>query len=70
MKRDIKKPFALATVTFNRLDMVKASLTSWLDTIDEQLYTLTIVDNGSTDGTAEWVGGFASKAPHVSAIFA
>ena len=65
---NIAKPVRLCTTTYNRIDMVKPSVMSWLDQLDESLYELYIIDNGSTDGTAEWVEEVARSTPHVSAI--
>ena len=62
------KPVLLATVTYNRLELVQRSLESWLNTIDSSLIDMWIVDNGSQDGTAGWVREFAEKHDFVHAI--
>jgi glycosyltransferase involved in cell wall biosynthesis len=41
-------------VTFNRLESTKQSIASYLETVTVP-WTMTIVDNGSTDGTREWL---------------
>ncbi len=41
-------------VTYNRLESTQQSIESYLDTVTVP-HSLTIVDNGSTDGTVEWL---------------
>ncbi len=41
-------------ITFNRLECTKQSIASFLETVTVP-YELFVVDNGSTDGTAEWL---------------
>jgi len=41
-------------ITFNRLECTQQSLASFFETVTLP-YTLTVVDNGSTDGTVEWL---------------
>lgn len=41
-------------ITYNRLDCTKRSIESFLNTVDVP-FTLAVVDNGSTDGTEEWL---------------
>lgn len=41
-------------ITYDRLDCTQKSINSFLETVTVP-YTLTIVDNGSTDGTPEWL---------------
>jgi glycosyltransferase involved in cell wall biosynthesis len=41
-------------VTYNRLESTKQSIASFLETVTVP-WSLTIVDNGSTDGTREWL---------------
>lgn len=45
-------------VTFNRLDILKKTLNAYLDQI-KKFDTMIIVDNHSTDGTAEFLKGFS-----------
>ncbi len=45
-------------VTYDRLYATQKSLASYLETVSVP-WTMTIVDNGSTDGTAEWLTNFA-----------
>jgi glycosyltransferase involved in cell wall biosynthesis len=47
-------------VTYNRLECTKQSLMSFLETVTVPHY-LVIVDNGSTDGTVEWIEGQFSQ---------
>ena len=41
-------------VTYNRLDYTRRTIESYLDTVGPDAH-LVVVDNGSTDGTREWV---------------
>ena len=41
-------------VTYNRLDLTKQALASYLETVTGP-FSLTVVDNGSSDGTREWL---------------
>lgn len=41
-------------VTYNRLDCTQKAIKSYLETVTVP-YTLVVVDNGSTDGTVEWL---------------
>lgn len=41
-------------VTHNRLELTRRTLASYLDTVTESFH-FTVVDNGSTDGTEEWL---------------
>jgi len=43
-------------VTYNRLELTKQAVDSYLETVTGP-WSLTIVDNGSTDGTEEWLWG-------------
>ena len=45
---------SVVVVTWNRLDMVRKCIESVLSTTPEP-FELIVVDNGSTDGTAEWL---------------
>lgn len=42
-------------VTFNRLDKLKATLARLLASPAEELAALVVIDNASTDGTADWL---------------
>ena len=48
------KPLMIMT-TCNRLDTTKIALNSLQDTVDLDDVDLHVIDNGSTDGTAEWL---------------
>jgi glycosyltransferase involved in cell wall biosynthesis len=41
-------------VTYNRLELTKQAIESYLDTVTVP-FAMSIVDNGSTDGTQEWL---------------
>jgi glycosyltransferase involved in cell wall biosynthesis len=41
-------------ITHNRLEITKQALTSYMETVTGP-WSLTVVDNGSTDGTREWL---------------
>jgi len=62
------KPIAIVTPTFNRLLMVKRSVESWLHTVPEPLADIWVIDNGSEDGTAEWVTSLAEEVERVKAV--
>ncbi len=47
-------------VTYDRLDCTKKAFFSYMETVSVP-FTLTIVDNGSTDDTVEWITG---TVPH------
>ena len=50
-------------VTFNRLEKLKPTLARLLETPDRQLDAVVVVDNASTDGTADWLA--AQDAPRL-----
>ena len=43
-----------AFITYNRLELTKRAIKSYLETVSVP-YTFVVVDNGSTDGTEEWL---------------
>ena len=49
------KDILITTVTFNRIEMTKKCLESLFSTADPALYSLMIVDNGSKDGTVDYL---------------
>jgi glycosyltransferase involved in cell wall biosynthesis len=49
-------------ITYNRLDLTKRAVASYLETVSVP-FTLAIVDNGSRDGSREWLAGFAVEHP-------
>ena len=63
----MKKVLA-ATVTWNRKWMVEKAISSWLELVPSNLWSLYIVDNGSEDGTAEWVAELARSFDFIHAI--
>lgn len=46
--------FSVVTLTFNRLPWTRRCLPTWLEAGDDD-WELIVVDNGSTDGTVEWL---------------
>ena len=52
---------SIVTLTHNKLEYTKLCLTSLLDT-DYSPWELVVVDNGSSDGTREWLETFAKTA--------
>lgn len=55
-------PAAIMMVTYNRLELTKQTLGNLFKTTDYPFY-LIIVDNGSTDGTVEYLDKFLEKKP-------
>lgn len=53
-------------VTCNRLEQLKCSLARWLAAPPEVLFALLVVDNASTDGTADWLQSV--KDPRLSVL--
>ncbi len=41
-------------ITYNRLELTRRAIASYVDTVTEPFH-YTVVDNGSTDGTEEWL---------------
>jgi len=62
------KKILAATVTWNRKWMVEKAISSWLELVPSNLWQLWIVDNGSEDGTAEWVAELARSFDFIHAI--
>jgi len=52
---------SVVTLTHNKLAVTRRCLASLLATSGPE-WELIVVDNGSTDGTPEWLGGFAEQA--------
>lgn len=50
---------AAVVVTYNRLGLLKQCVAALLDAPDDLLPVVVIVDNASTDGTAEWLAAHA-----------
>ncbi|KAA9006792.1 glycosyltransferase [Histidinibacterium aquaticum] len=50
---------AAVVVTYNRLDKLKVTVDRLLESPAEHLSHLIVVDNASTDGTADWLSGLA-----------
>lgn len=55
----------MCVVTFNRFDMLRTTLAALLA---EPVATVVVVDNGSTDGTREWLA--AATEPRLDVVFA
>lgn len=53
-------------VTYNRLELLKQAVTR---TLSESPAAVIVVDNNSTDGTGQWLEGFAAKDKRVDAVF-
>lgn len=65
MPKAARPPLAsVVTLTHNKLDTTRRCLPSLLATVPAS-WELVVVDNGSTDGTPEWVGEFRATAAEV-----
>ena len=51
----MEKNILICMVTYNRIDMTMETLKSLFSTADPKLYSLFIVDNGSQDGTVDFL---------------
>jgi len=51
----------LATVTFNRRELVEFSIRSWLENFAANLFTLVVVDNASEDSTFDFLKELANE---------
>lgn len=49
-------------ITHNRLHLTKRAIESYLETVTAEKYVIWVVDNGSTDGTQEWLPQVFNKA--------
>ena len=47
-------------ITYNRLELTKQAIESYLETVSVP-FTLAVVDNASTDGTADWIKDFCEN---------
>ncbi|MFV1462734.1 MULTISPECIES: glycosyltransferase [unclassified Phaeobacter] len=55
-------------VTYNRLEKLKVTLARLLDSPAAELSALVVVDNASSDGTGDWLGGWAAEHPRVDVV--
>jgi glycosyltransferase involved in cell wall biosynthesis len=53
-------------ITYNRLELTKRAIESYLETVEAELATYVVVDNASTDGTAEWLHRVFDDLPDYS----
>lgn len=58
----------IVLVTYNRQKYTERTLGDLLSTLQVE-HQIVIVDNGSTDGTMEWLGGVAEHHPEIEMIF-
>lgn len=64
------KRVAIITLTWNKLEQAtKLYLDSLYKYTDENLFDLILVDNGSTDGTVEYLSKFASEHSNINVIY-
>ena len=66
--REAFPPASILTATYNNLTLNKAWLQSILAETDYPNYEVIVVDNGSTDGTAEWLIEAARDEPRLRVI--
>src|SRR5215831_11123015 len=55
-------------ITYNRLELTKRAIESWVTTVPARSRTASVVDNGSQDGTGEWLSSewvFARRRTHL-----
>ena len=57
----------IGVVTWNRLELTRLCLSSLLQQTPPG-YGLTVVDNGSSDGTQEYLQALASAHPHLARL--
>lgn len=63
---DAPRPTLVAlVVTFNRLSKLKETIAALLASPEAELAHLVVVDNASTDGTADWLRGIDDSRLHV-----
>lgn len=62
-----RPPVSIVVLTYNGLEVTRACLEKLPETTDD--YELVVVDNGSGDGTVEYLRGLASEDPGVRVIF-
>ncbi len=53
--------FAFVIISFNNTYMIQRCIESIYTNCDPETYTLIILDNGSTDGTQEWLASWGEK---------
>lgn len=59
MKVSAQKPVSLIVLTWNGLEVTRRCVQSVLEVTDHPSFELVVVDNGSTDGTLEYLRGVA-----------
>ncbi len=59
---------AAVVVTFNRLEKLRHTIERLLSSPPSELAALVVVDNASTDGTAEWLAGLDDDRLHIEQL--
>ena len=63
-----RRPVALVVLTWNALEFTKTCLASLARVTDHPAWRVVMVDNGSTDGTVEWLRDLAAADERVTVI--
>lgn len=62
------RPVAVVILTWNALEYTRACLGSLFTVTDHPAWRVVVVDNGSVDGTVEWLGELESTNPRVTVL--
>src|SRR5215203_2920501 len=63
-----RRAVAIVILTWNALAYTKSCLASIAAVTDHPAWRIVVVDNGSVDGTVEWLAELAAEDPRVTVI--